>query len=265
MVIITGIEALVASAEVNMKIIFQVDDSDIHKVKSFYESLKDNAFVRNRIKRNLMGEIEPYTKELFWQAMICCLITTQQRSGPNSAATKFICTDPFPLPYIQDIAAGYLQKLVTSEISKYGLRRGNTIGEEVRENHQWLEEGGWQVIDKMIDKLQKNRNKVTERESATIVIDNLKGFGPKQSRNLLQSLGLTKYEIPVDSRIIKWLNEFGFPLKLTSAALADKEYFNLVLDGFQQICESCDIYPCVLDAAIFASFDEEWPEDKLIW
>jgi len=145
------------------------------------------------------------------------------------------------------------------------MRRGNTIGEEVKTNHHWLENGGWQVVDEMIEKLQKSRNKETERESATIIIDNLKGFGPKQSRNLLQSLGLTKYEIPVDSRIIKWLNEFGFPLKLTSTALADREYFNLVLDGFQKICESCDIYPCVLDAAIFASFDEEWPEDKLIW
>jgi len=252
-------------AGVNMKIIFQVDELDILKVKSFYESQKDSAFVRNRIKRNVMGETETYTRELFWQAMICCLITTQQRSGPHSAVTKFICTDPFPLPYRQDINAGILQKLVTDEISKYGMRRGNTIGEEVKTNHHWLEKGGWQVVDEMIEKLQKSRNKETERKSATIIIDNLKGFGPKQSRNLLQSLGLTKFEIPVDSRIIKWLNEFGFPLKLTSAALADREYFNLVLDGFQKICESCDIYPCVLDAAIFASFDEEWPEDKLIW
>ncbi len=248
-----------------MKIIFQIDESDIHRVKSFYASQKDSAFVRNRIKRNVMGEIEPYSKELFWQAMICCLITTQQRSGPHSAVTKFICTDPFPLPYSEYFETGNMQRFIANEISKYGLRRGNTIGEEVKTNHQWLNNNGWQVIDKMIEKLQKNRNKETERESATIIIDNLKGFGPKQSRNLLQSLGLTKYEIPVDSRIIKWLNEFRFPLKLTSSALADREYFNLVLDGFQKICEPCDIYPCVMDAAIFASFDEDWPEDRLIW
>lgn len=248
-----------------MNIIFQVDESDIHRVESFYEIQKGSAFVRNRIKRNIMGEIAPYTKELFWQAMICCLITTQQRSGPNSAVTKFICTDPFPLPYCKDFGTGSMSEFVANEISKYGLRRGNTIGEEVKANHQWLEEGGWQIIDKMIEKLKKYKNKETERESAAVIIDHLKGFGPKQSRNLLQSLGLTRYEIPVDSRIIKWLNEFGFPLKLTSTALADREYFNLVLDGFQKICEACDIYPCVLDAAIFASFDEEWPEDKLIW
>lgn len=248
-----------------MNIIFQVDESDISRVKSFYESQKDSAFVRNRIKRNVMGEIEPYSKKLFWQAMICCLITTQQRSGPNSAVTKFICTDPFPLPYCNDVDTVRMPEYVASEISKYGLRRGNTIGVEVKTNHQWLEDGGWQIIEIMVEKLNNKRNKETERESAAVIIDHLKGFGPKQSRNLLQSLGLTRYEIPVDSRIIKWLNEFGFPLKLTSTALADREYFNLVLDGFQKICESCDIYPCVLDAAIFASFDVEWPEDRLIW
>ena len=31
--------------------------------------------------------------------------------------------------------------------------------------------------------------------------ERLAGFGPKQARNLLQGLGLTRYEIPIDSRI----------------------------------------------------------------
>jgi hypothetical protein len=54
-------------------------------------------------------------------------------------------------------------------------------------------------------------------------------------------------------------------MKLSATALADRNYYNFVLDGFQKICEACDIYPCVMDAAIFSSFDEEWPEDKLVW
>src|SRR3712207_8726784 len=37
--------------------------------------------------------------------------------------------------------------------------------------------------------------------------DSLKGFGPKQSRNLLQGLGLTRYEIPIDIRITRWFND----------------------------------------------------------
>ena len=113
--------------------------------------------------------------------------------------------------------------------------------------------------------MTKNQTTETERKSAELIIDNLKGFGPKQSRNLLQSLGLTKIEIPVDSRIIKWLTAFGFPLKLSATALSDESYYNFVLVGFQRICEACDIFPCVMDAAIFSSFDEDWPKDKLVW
>jgi hypothetical protein len=34
-----------------------------------------------------------------------------------------------------------------------------------------------------------------------------KGVGPTQARNLLQSLGLTWYEIPLDSRVVRWLRD----------------------------------------------------------
>jgi len=90
---------------------------------------------------------------------------------------------------------------------------------------------------------------------AEYIAANLKGFGPKQSRNLLQWLGLSRYEIPLDSRITKWLNEFGFPVKLSATALQDINYYNFVSDGFQKLAKTADIYPCVLDAIIFASYD----------
>jgi hypothetical protein len=81
----------------------------------------------------------------------------------------------------------------------------------------------------------------------------------------MQSLGLTKYEIPIDSRITKWLNDFGFPVTLSANVLSDQNYYNFVLDGFQKLCSAAEIYPCVMDAAIFASNDPDWPEELLIW
>jgi len=36
-----------------MKLIWQIEEDDIRKVKTFYESNKNNAFVLNRIKRNI--------------------------------------------------------------------------------------------------------------------------------------------------------------------------------------------------------------------
>ena len=40
----------------------------------------------------------------------------------------------------------------------------------------------------------------TEAEVADYINDTFRGFGPKQSRNILQELGLTRYEIPIDNR-----------------------------------------------------------------
>ena len=94
----------------------------------------------------------------------------------------------------------------------------------------------------------------------------MKGFGPKQSRNLLQSLGLTKYETPLDSRVINWLNDFGFPVKLTGNALSDQNYYHFISDGIRELCSAADLYPCVLDAAMFAQMDDGgWNEENLIW
>ena len=104
------------------------------------------------------------------------------------------------------------------------------------------------------------------KEVADFIDDSFAGFGPKQARNLLQSLGLTRHEIPIDSRITKWLNEFGFPVRLSASALADPNYYCFVMDGFQALCRACEVAPCVLDAAIFASFDGGgWTEENIVW
>jgi len=248
-----------------MKLIWQIEDNDISKVKSFFEANKNSAFVSNRIERNIKKAIPQFSKDIFWEAMISCLLTTQQRSGPNSAITKFTCTKPFPLNYstykVSDDPKAFAESILTNF---GGIRRTKTISEEIQTNLNWLENGGWVTINEIVKKLSENQTIEVERKSAKIIMENLKGFGPKQSRNLLQALGLTKYEIPIDSRITKWLTTFGFSIKLFATALGDENYYNFVQDGFQKICEACDIFPCVMDAVIFSSFDE-WPEDKLVW
>ena len=249
-----------------MKIIWLIEDNDIHKIKAFYEANKNNAFVLNRIKRNIKKSIPQFSNDIFWEGMVSCLLTTQQRSGPDSAITKFICTKPFPLNYSACKSSNDLKAFVESVLTNFGgIRRAKTISEEVLTNLKWLETNGWNSINEMVKNLTHKQTIETERRSAKTIIDHLKGFGPKQSRNLLQALALTKYEVPIDSRITKWLTKFGFPIKLSANALADENYYNFVQDGFQKMCEACDIIPCVMDAVIFSSFDGEWPDDKLVW
>ena len=94
-----------------------------------------------------------------------------------------------------------------------------------------------------------------ESEVADHVQKHFLGFAPKQSRNLLQSLGLTRYEIPIDSRLTDWLNDVGFPVRLTATALVDDNYYRFISNGIQTLCERSGVLPCIFDAAVFALRD----------
>ena len=250
-----------------MKIVWQIDAEDIAKVKMFFDRHKDNAFVKMRIATNMKDDKAPVTKEAFWEVMISCLLTTQQRSGPGSSVTRFILTKPFPLHHALCCVQADLDSFVTKVLSDFGgLRRSTTIGREAKANAIYLGHGGWQATSQLLEEVRLRPCPETERQAARFVAEHYQGFGPKQSRNLLQGLGLSRFEIPIDSRITKWLNDFGFPVKLTANALADPNYFEFVSDGFQRLAKASGIAPCVLDAVIFSSFDGDgWTDENVVW
>lgn len=248
-----------------MKIVWQIEESDIIKVKAFYAQHERNGFVADRFKKNVERSFPDVSHDQFWKVLVSCLLTTQQRSGPNSAITRFICTQPFPLAYSTCEAQTDLQIYAQSRLSGFGgIRRSLTLAEEIQHNWTWLKNAGWRAVDAMINNLKLHQTPEAEIEAASFIDKSFKGFGPKQARNLLQGLGLTRFEIPIDSRITKWLNDFGFPVSLSATALSDENYYLFVSGGFRQLCTACDIYPCMLDAAIFSSYDEEWPADRLV-
>lgn len=239
-----------------MKLLWQVEDNDVLKVKAFYDKYKDRAFVVRRRRVNVERNLPELTHDLFWNNMVSCLLTTQQRSGPTSAVAMFWSSQPFPLNYELCKQQQHLESFARSVLAGFrGIRRSNRLAEEIHHNFLWLEGGGWNKVDRVIAELKQSQTQQAEVKAADFIDDNLKGFGPKQSRNHLQGLGLTKYEIPIDSRITKWLNNFGFPVKLSAVALGDRSYYGFVSEGFRRLCDACDIYPCLLDAAIFSSYD----------
>ena len=250
-----------------MNIIWQIDHEDIAKVQDFFDRHQDTPFVRKRVEANLRDDKPPVTKPVFWVRMVGCLLTTQQRSGPDTAVSRFLLTTPFPLDYERCLNQDDLAEFAKSVLADFGgLRRSTTIGKELATNMSYLEDGDWKPTFEHLDTVRMNSTPDTERRAAEFIDEKLMGFGPKQSRNLLQGLGLSRYEIPVDSRITKWLNDFGFPVRLTANALGDRNYYNFVSDGFRRLCEASEIMPCVLDAAIFSSFDDgRWTEENVVW
>lgn len=188
-----------------------------------------------------------------WWVQLGCLLTTQQRSGAGSAVNLFLDQEPFPLSLDRCLAAPSVLDLVQSRLEHAGgIRFPPKIAAMAAANLDSLQGGGWSALEEQIGALGQPTSIERERGVARWVDRNLKGFGPKQSRNFLQWLGLTRFEIPLDSRVVRWANEFGFPVHLSTAALADEAYYEFVLDGLQTLCKMVDVLPCELDAMIFS-------------
>lgn len=239
-----------------MQIIWKVEPEDVARVHTFFQAYAADPYVQERRRRNLAATKPPLDKVAVWDALVGCLLTTQQRSGPQSAISRFMGKRPFPLGYDLCQRQENLEPWAYKTLTNFGgIRRTNILATEIQVNFTSLESGLWSEMLQMLDTLRQPHDALAERTAAEFIRSNFKGFGPKQSRNLLQWLGLTLYEIPLDSRIAKWLKEFSFPVQLSAAALSDPGYYNLISDGFQQLCLQSDLFPCLLDAAIFTSFD----------
>jgi hypothetical protein len=242
-----------------------IEPDDVKKLKALLARHEDNPFVKKRVKRNLRADKPKVETEAFWQQMVCCLLTTQQRSDPDTPVGRFIGAEPFGLGYAvcfgQKDLRGYAKKLLTDF---RGIRRTTVIPDHLAENLELLEQGFWKQTLNSLENLRLHQDQATERKTADFIAKHFAGFGPKQSRNLLQCLGLTRYEIPIDSRVIDWLTEFGFPVHLSANVLGDRHYYCFVLDGVQELCKASDVMPCVLDAAIFVDRNPTaWTEENV--
>lgn len=252
-----------------MEIHWAVRPQDVRAVQELVRSTSKSTFVVERMRRNVSATVHRFSHDTFWRVMIGCLMTTQQRSGPDSAVARFLRARPFSLS-LSACGNSRVEATVRRKLSAFGgIRRAPTIAKEVAANHDWLESDGWSHIIEHYNTLSKQRGRSpregdwkAERVAATFIDERLEGFGPKQARNLWQWLGLSRYEIPLDSRVTKWLNANIFRLKLTPSLLGDRGYYEFVLDGVQALCRRAGVLPCVLDGAIFASFDREWTANE---
>jgi hypothetical protein len=244
---------------------WRITDRDIARVRELLAAQDDSPLVHVRRRKNLADTKPPVDREAFWTQMTSARLTSVQRSGPRSHVARFIRTTPFPLAYGKLRGRNELESLISHALRESrGIRFSERISRDLAGNFRRLEGGEWEEALKQCNRLTSPVPRSIEQEAANY-IRTFNGFGPKQSRNLLQGLGLTRYEIPIDSRITDWLNKLGFPVRLSAEALADPNYYEFVSDGIQALCVGCDVYPCVLDAAIFGSYDiAGWTESDVI-
>jgi hypothetical protein len=240
-----------------MKIEWQISATDIARVKEVVDKYRNDPWVRDRHSRNLAESKPEVSKETFWQVMVSMRLTTLQESGPSGQVAKFNQTRPFPLRYeLVAAAEDNAKRFIGDVLREAGLLRfSKKIPDELSANFYDLERGEWSKALEQCNRLTVLVSGEIEREVADYIDERFKGFGPKQARNVLQELGLTRYEIPVDSRLTRWLNGFGFPIRLNATALGDRDFYVFVLDGIQKLCERAGVFPCIFDMAVFVSQD----------
>ena len=249
-----------------MDIESHVSADDKARVKALVEKQGKTKIVRDRYDRNLAASKPEITKNRLWRAMVCMRLTTRASSGPNSNLAKFQSMSPFPLTVCEMHKQQSIENFIYETFAAYkvGTDRSKASA-QLSKNFNQLENEGWLPTLNQCNRLLRPSLRETETEVATYIEKRFDGFGPKQSRNVLQALGLTRYEIPIDSRVANWLNKvLQFPFHVSAAALADRHYYRVILDAVCRLCEECEIAPCVLDAAIFSANDDDtWSVEEL--
>ena len=251
-----------------MQINWDISQEDIDRLQAFLQQ-HDNHFVRRRISRNINRQGIQLDSDTILKNLIMCLLTTQQRSGPNTPVGIFLRQNPFPLTVHSIGNNGDIKQFIRTTLQQNNLTRFTDRISAFFENiYNKIRQDNWTFLNALTQSLNGQADRNLERQKADELREYFlgNGIGLKQSRNFLQALGLTKFEIPIDSRITSWFNDFGFPVTLSPTALQDRGYYHFVSDGIQLLCDKAEIFPCVLDAAIFSSFDDEqWTEETAIF
>jgi hypothetical protein len=240
-----------------MDIKYYVDKNDISSVKDIVNKKSDDEYVKQRIK-NISKPI--ITQDRFWESIILGLLTSQQKSSPNSPVKKLLNDRPFLLSFgLLNENENQLDKYIKEVLGKYkGIRYYNNIRKYILSNRKYTQYN-WDTIEKELKNviLSKDENrKEIERKICRYLQEYYFGIGPKQSRNAMQELGIIKYEIPIDSRMTKWISKnLIIDLPLNSTVLSSSKYYEYYLDRVQQICESACILPTIFDACVFVTFN----------
>lgn len=241
-----------------MKPNWEIDDRTLQRWREFVAANEENDLVRERKRRNIQRQNVTLSKRRIWEALVGCQVTTQQRSGPDTPVSRFLQSGSSALDYTACKQEAALKQLLKREFTSAGLRRSSIMSKYLAQIHSSLEDGEWRTLLQHLQTLESNTTRAKEQKVAQYLQSGLyPGLGPKQSRNFIQWLGLSRYEVPLDSRVLKKLKELGCAFVPRATALSDETVYRFIQSGVQQLAEELGMYPCMLDAHIFSSFDRD--------
>ncbi len=233
------------------------------------------------------------TEKNFWKKLVVCLATSQSASGEKSLVQYMVCKKDQLLDPASDIYQDNQQSedQLFKAIEKYvstvkqrkemrGVRFASKFSEFVAKAWFILFKHGfvkcylsklnfvYSHISNMTDE-DKRYNEI----SITAMLELLPGIGFKQSRNVLQYLGVSQQVIPIDSRWCKLLedrkffsrnpdNDFLVIISSVKSSkihelLQEQKYYLILEEFLLRICSCLDIEPYLFDALMFASHNNK--------
>lgn len=247
-----------------------ITQNNVDAVAKIVKRQQGHRIVVERHENNveIPGSPSTVTKENLWHAHMLCLLTSQQPSGEGDPVWILLNKDPFPLSYKQCQQADDTGKFVRDILHQYpGIRfRDNRIPNMAATNFERLEAGEWKEIKQHGEWLRKRRRipdnwnnyaplHKTEEEACEYM-DGYEGFGPKQSRNFWQALGLTRYVSVLDSRVKKWCEQ-GLHGDWSAFNIGRKKDYVDMADTIRELCRKANVLPCMFDAAVFSTFEKD--------
>lgn len=239
-----------------------IKSAQITHVESLLKQAKTDDFYQLRKARNVDRDAPDLTRDDYWEKLVGCVLTTRMRSGPGSRVDEFLAGN-FPLELTEwptDEYLGFAQETLADN----GIP-SKQKGRYIAENYEWFQAGGdaylMQIGDDLGEHESENVIGQIHREvmAAHAIQPYVLGIGPKQARNFWQWLGLSQWEMPLDRRILEWIEtvpETPTEIDVDQSDLGDENTYRTVMSWFQALSQEAGTLPCLLDAAIFSSMSD---------
>lgn len=246
-----------------MRCVLVPEKADVERLKEAFASLRRHDLVRERFEKNVAPMARKPSRSEVWRQLTTALATSGTRSTQGSGMWQLARGHVFPLRLAQ-VRSVYpkVSGLAAEVFRTYHVRFPMRKASFVAANYELLfREGAVRQLDELVGQLwslrqsparQTERACREERRICGEVLQlGLKGIGNKQCRNWLQSVGLLRYEVPLDSRVLKFLKPMMKGIPLEQELLGTEAYYHFIEDAVQALCRQAKILPCVVDALMF--------------
>ena len=228
-------------------------------IKRYKKLIEENKNLPKVIERKTLNLDTPrkdlrIDEEIFWEKLVVGIVTSNAKS--NSAFRKKL-DDSRILKY--EVVKKELKDLesICERLEKYKIGHYERNSTALLIDLERLDKN-WMETEKHLKTLQYDTTLEKERKVAEYLTDVFHQIGPKQSRNIIQMLGLSRYVVPLDSRMDKTINEYGgIVLPEKQKPYSREDSYRVIEDQINDLCCELDIYPCLFDSCVFWSKDDE--------